>query len=105
MKNNSNENAIAIKTMAEKLGWDILVRGNILTITKKIAGNDEFCRADSEYYSILGLLPSTSAGSVWGTDGGGIGALSAMQSGRFTMNKSGGSKRVLNSLKKYLQQV
>jgi hypothetical protein len=53
-----------------------------------------------EYYSILGLLPSTSAGSVWGTDGGGIGALSAMSSRVFKMNKSGGSVRVLNALKK-----
>jgi hypothetical protein len=55
-----------------------------------------------EYYSILELLPSTSAGSVWGTDGGGIGALSAMSSRVFKMNKSGGSVRVLNALKKMM---
>ena len=53
-----------------------------------------------EYGSILGLLPSTSAGSCWGHDGGGIGALSAMNSGTFKMNKSGGSKRVLSALDK-----
>jgi hypothetical protein len=53
-----------------------------------------------EYYSILELLPTTSPGSVWGTDGGGIGAISAMNTGVFTMNKSGGSKRVLSALKK-----
>jgi hypothetical protein len=53
-----------------------------------------------EYFSILGLLPTTSPGSIWGTDGGGIGALSAMKSGTFVMNKSGGSKRVLKVLAK-----
>ena len=91
-----------IKDMAVKCGWTLEVRGSILTINKKIIpGNKEsFCVADSEYYSILGLLPTTSPGSIWGTDGGGIGALSAMNTGKFTMNKSGGSVRVLNALKK-----
>lgn len=100
----STANAIAaeiVKT-AESLGWRVAVRNNsILTITKDgIRSNDDFVRADMEYYSILGMLPSTSAGSIWGTDGGGIGALSAMRSGVFTMNKSGGSRRVLTALKK-----
>jgi hypothetical protein len=81
----------------------VTVRGSILTITKSgINSKDDFVRADMEYYSILELLPSTSAGSVWGTDGGGIGALSAMSSRVFKMNKSGGSVRVLNALKKMM---
>ena len=71
---NAKETAMAIKAMADKLGWSINVRGSILTIKKHItAGSTEsFCQADMEYYSILGLLPSTSAGSIWGTDGGGV---------------------------------
>ena len=91
-----------IKDLCIKWGWRYEVRGDILTITKRIiAGdNDSFCVADMEYGSILGLLPSTSAGSCWGTDGGGIGAISAMKSGTFRMNKSGGSKRVLSALAK-----
>lgn len=95
-----SEIAQQIKATATKLGWSIEVRGSILTITKRINGNHEFCIADSEYYSILGMLPSTSPGSIWGTDGGGVGAISAMNSGVFRMNKSGGSKRVLNALAK-----
>jgi hypothetical protein len=91
-----------IKQTAVELGWTLTVRNSVLTIKKRISGNDEFCRADMEYYSILGLLPSTSPGSIWGTDGGGIGALSAMKSGVFTMNKSGGNKRVLSALSKIL---
>ena len=92
-----------IKATADQLGWQISIVGaGIMRITKRIRGNDEFVKADMEYYSILGKLPTTSAGSIWGTDGGGIGALSAMNSGVFTMNKSGGSTRVINQLKKII---
>jgi hypothetical protein len=96
----SKEIALNIKETATRLGWDLEVRGSILTITKRIRGKEEFVTADMEYYSILGLLPTTSAGSIWGTDGGGIGAVSAMNTGLFKMNKSGGSKRVLTALAK-----
>lgn len=91
-----------IKNVATEYGWNLFVRGSILTITKKIipGDNESFRNADMEYGMILGLLPSTSPGSTWGTDGGGIGAMTAMRSGTFTMNKSGGSVRVLNALKK-----
>lgn len=97
----ASEAAKKIVATAKEYGWELQVRGSILTIYKcGISSNEDFCRADMEYYSILEQLPSTSAGSVWGTDGGGIGALSAMSSGVFKMNKSGGSKRVLDALKK-----
>jgi hypothetical protein len=97
----AKETAQKIVDIANEYGWELNVRGSILTITKDgIRSNEDFVRADMEYYSILGLLPSTSPGSIWGTDGSGIGALSAMRSGVFTMNKSGGSTRVLNALRK-----
>jgi hypothetical protein len=97
----AKEVAAKILAVAKEYGWDVNVRGSILTITKSgIISNEDFVRADMEYYSILSLLPMTSSGSVWGTDGGGIGALSAMRSGVFKMNKSGGSIRVLNALKR-----
>lgn len=98
----AKQTAQKILDIAKEYGWDVNVRnGSILTITKDgIRSKEDFCRADMEYYSILGLLPSTSPGSIWGTDGGGVGALTAMNSGVFTMNKSGGSKRVLNALQK-----
>ena len=102
-KLSAKEVALEIKSVADDLGWEIEIkRESILTISKNIIPNDksDFCRADSEYYSILGLLPSTSAGSIWGTDGSGVGALSAMKNGRMIMNMSGGSKRVLSALAK-----
>lgn len=97
----SKEIAQKILETASQYGWNIDIRGTILTIRKNgINTKEDFVRADMEYYSILGLLPTTSPGSIWGTDGGGVGALSAMNSGVFTMHKSGGSVRVLNALKK-----
>jgi len=97
----AKETAQKIIDAANEYGWDISVRGSILTIYKDgINTKEDFVNADMEYFSILGLLPTTSPGSIWGTDGGGVGALSAMKSGVFTMNKSGGAKRVLNALSK-----
>ena len=61
-----------------------------------------FVRCDSEYYWILSLAPQSRPGSIWGTDGGGVGALSAMDTRRFKMYKSGVNKRVLNQLGKLL---
>jgi len=94
--------AQSIKDKCAMLNWSYSVRGSIFTIEKKITpnNNDAFCAADSEYYDILGILPSTSVGSIWGTDGGGIGALTAIKTGVFKMNKSGGSKAVLKQLNK-----
>ena len=98
----SADTAREIMNLATRLGWFVTVRGSILTITKRFtAGSStEFAQCDMEYGSILGLLPRTRSGSDWGTDGGGIGALSAINSGKFTMNRSGGSVRVLRALEK-----
>ena len=100
MKAKPKEIAAQIKAVAAELGWTLSVEGCVLTIRKLFTpgSNDEFVQADGEYYSILGLVPQTSAGSMWGTDGGGIGAISAIRSGVMTMHKSGCSKQVLKAL-------
>ena len=98
----SKEIANQILTTAKRLNWSVEVRGSILTIKKQITSKGHFCVADMEYCAILSLLPSTSAGSEWGTDGSGVGAITAMRTGVFTMNKSGGSKRVLSALAKII---
>jgi len=100
----NKEIAQKILDTANELGFQVTVRGAILTITKYITpnNNDAFRDADMSYYSVIGLLNRTSPGSDWGTDGGGIGALEAIKSGRFVMNRSGGSVRILNALKKLL---
>ncbi len=102
MKKSAIECATDFVNACKDRGWNYEVRGSIITITKKIkpSDNEDFCKADMEYYGIFSNIPRTSAGSTWGTDGGGIGAMSAMNSGMFKMNMSGGSKRVLNAIGK-----
>jgi hypothetical protein len=104
MKSIHDQVAEKIKSLCDKLNWNITIRGDILTISKKFTpgDNDALVICDMEYYDILKLLPSTYPGSTWGTDCRGIGAYSALNSGNFVMNKSGGSIRVLNALKKIL---
>lgn len=99
----AKETATKIKSISNELGWYLSIRNNsILEISKPIESKEDFVKADMEYYSILELLPSTGPGSIWGTDGGGVGAIAAMQSGVFSMKKSGGSKRVLSALAKLI---
>ena len=95
--------AVKLLETAKKLGWDVNAsHTGILRITKHFtAGSmEKFVECDMEYYEILSLLPSTEPGSVWGTDGGGVGAIGAIKSGVFQMSKSGGSKRVLSAISK-----
>lgn len=91
-----------IVSTATEYGWTVDVRRDILTIQKVFTAGSvsEFTMADSEYYLILGKLPTVRAGSIWGTDGGGVGGLSAIEKGVFSMHKSGGSKRVLSAISK-----
>jgi len=102
VKETSAEIATRFVETCRKYGWNYEVRGSILTITKKIipGDNDSLTRADMEYGSIFCHVPRTTSGSTWGTDCGGIGALSALNSGNFKMNMSGGSKRVLTAISK-----
>jgi hypothetical protein len=99
-----SDTALAIKAAADKYGFQLEVRGGILTVHKSFTpgSNDGFVECDMMYGSVLGLLPRTSPGSDFGTDGGGIGGMVALQSGRFKMNRTGGSLRVLKALEKLM---
>ena len=100
-KPTSKEIALEIKSTCNRLGWTYEARATILVIRKSFDSTKEaFVVADSEYYGILSLIPSTSAGSIWGTTGDTVGALAAIKSGTFEAKKSGCSKRVLNALNK-----
>ncbi|NBX74889.1 MAG: hypothetical protein EBQ89_11435, partial [Alphaproteobacteria bacterium] len=69
---------------ARSAGWRISSRENVVTITKGFTANsrEEFVGLDGEYYGILSILPYK--GSMWGTDGSGVGGYSAMLHGVFT---------------------
>jgi hypothetical protein len=97
------EIAAKIKEAAVQNGFTLEVRGGILTVHRRFQGGDVnawFRDCDMTYGCVTGLLPSVEPGSEWGTDGGSVGGMTAINSGRFVMNKSGGSKRVLAALAK-----
>jgi hypothetical protein len=100
----AKETAITILEAAKKEGFSVEVRGEILTISKTFTPGDKdaFVSCDMMYSTVLDKLPQTSAGSTWGTDGGGVGGMVAINNGHFKMNKSGGSKTVLKSLAKLI---
>lgn len=88
-------------TAALNAGWRISSRENVVTITKGFtAGSrEEFVRLDGEYYGILSLVKAR-GGSMWGTDGSGVGGYSAMLHGVFTMNVSGVSDNMIDAIYK-----
>jgi len=83
---------------ARVYGWTITTRDNVVTITKHFTPNsrEEFVRLDGEYYGILSLVKAR-GGSMWGTDGSGVGGYSAMLHGVFTMNVSGVSPAFISA--------
>jgi hypothetical protein len=105
-KTSPETQARALLANAKANNFKVQVRGDILTIVRQFEVNNlkQFADCDMSYYSVLGCLPRTKSGSDWGTDGGGIGALSAMRSGTFVMNRSGGSVRVLRAVEKILAE-
>ncbi len=98
------EIANKIIALAKDYNCRLEVRGEILTVTKRFTpgSNSEYAAAESDVSSIVYTLPSTSAGSVWGTSGDSVGGYVGLTGGYMTLNRSGGSKRVLNSLKKLM---
>lgn len=101
-KQTSREIAEKVVSLVREYGAELTIRSSIASVSMRFgAGNpgafgDAECRAGI----ILDYIPRTSPGSTWGTDG--IAAMIAINSGRFTMNKSGCSKRVLAAIQKVL---
>jgi hypothetical protein len=87
-------------------GFACTVRGNIVTITKRFTPGDidAFVECDCIGPLLLNCVP-LKGGSVWGTDGGSVGGVSAVARGRYTLNKSGYTgKRFTNALVKLINE-
>lgn len=99
MKTSTKTAAANFAAAARNAGWAISSRDNVVTITKHFTpGNrEEFVKLDGEYYGILSLVKAR-GGSMWGTDGSGVGGYSAMLHGCFTMNISGVSPAFIAAL-------
>ena len=88
--------AVKLLETAKELGWDVSADTGMLRITKRFTPGsmEEFVDCDMEYYEILSLLPSTEPGSVWGTDGGGVGAM-----GNLVITEGGGGEKISEDAK------
>lgn len=88
---------------AKAAGFTVFVTRGIVRIRATFKPNDKdaFTKLDMSYGSVLALAP-LKGGSVWGTDGGGVGGAAALWEGVFTMNKSGTGARFLASLNKLI---
>lgn len=86
---------------AQEYGFDVLVRGSIITLSKRFTPNDKsaFADCDMTYSIVFGHVPAR-GGSEWGTDGGSVGGAIGLQKGEFVMNKSGVNKTFLKALQK-----
>lgn len=101
-KQSPSETAKAMKAMANETGFSIAVRGSVVTVHKVFTPGDKdaYTRAEGDANSILSMLRMVEPGSVWGTDGGSVGGHIGLMGGYMTLNKSGGSKRVMAALAK-----
>jgi hypothetical protein len=93
--------AVKFVAACERQGWKVRANeeARIVTITKHFAPGDNaaFVQLDGEYFDLLSRLPAR-GGSMWGTDGSGVGGYSAMLHGTFTMNLSGVSKVAVRTI-------
>ena len=86
---------------ANKAGWNVRISGGVVKISKKFeAGNvAQFADLDMSYYGLLEEVPVVkSDSSIWGTDGGGMGGMVAINNGLFVANISGVKKAFLKEL-------
>ncbi|MFS1429008.1 hypothetical protein LMH73_020210 [Vibrio splendidus] len=101
-KPTAKELAISFTEKCREFGFSFKAMSTRIEISKTFpAGSgEEFTKAETYASILLDMIPMTTSGSVWGTDGGSIGGAIAIQNGAFKMNKSGCSIRVLNAIKK-----
>ncbi len=94
--------ALDVIAKAETYGFSVRVHGATMTVHKQFTPGDKdaYTKAESEANDLLDMVPMTSPGSVWGTDGASVGGHVGLTNGYMTLNKSGCGKRVLNALAK-----
>jgi hypothetical protein len=85
---------------AEGFSW--FVSANSVGVRTSFAPGDRkaFVDADSIAPELLALVPITRSGSMYGTDGSGVGGMVAINNGHFTLRQTGASKRFAAALAK-----
>lgn len=104
-KQSPKELAAKFAAKAEEYGFGWSVQGSsfqgVVKVWKKFPIGSSSGFADAEMgASILFDYVPLKGGSVWGTDGGSIGGMVAIQNGIFKLNKSGSGKLFIAALSK-----
>lgn len=97
----SNEQAEKFLSLASREGFVVdASHPSVLRISKRFAPGDSrtFADADMTAYGILNEAPLR-GGSVWGTDGGSVGGMVGLKSGKYVLNKSGTGASFMKALK------
>jgi hypothetical protein len=99
MKTNAKQTAADFVSVCRENGYSIDCRGSVVSIVKHFTPGDmsAFRDCDMEAGGFLSMLGAR-GGSVWGTDGGSVGGMVAVNSGRFVLNVSGVGKRVSSAI-------
>ena len=98
----TSESVAGFIAACESAGFSYSCKPGIVTVRRSFTpGNSaEFVRCDGDGPSLLDIVPTTSAGSTWGTDGGSVGGAVAIRDGHYRLNVSGVSKRFTTALAK-----
>ena len=104
IRNPTMSDASLIVSKVRELGMQLSVSGCVATVQKTFTPNDKsaYCNAESDAYTILGMIKRTTSGSIWGTDSGSIGGHVGLTGGYVSMHKSGCSKILLKQIAKLL---
>jgi len=100
VKQKPSEIADEFLTACEANGFTAEVHDDILSVSRSFRPGDNaaFIEADGYGPMVLGIVPQTRPGSVWGTDGGSVGGHVALESGAYRLNASGRNKNVLKAI-------
>lgn len=81
-------------------GFTVHVKPGQVTIVKQFTPGDRdaFVACDGDGPHHLAAVPCTQSGSMWGTDGGSVGGMIAIDTGVYRLNQSGVSKRFTTAL-------
>lgn len=98
----TSESIASFIAACESAGFSYSCKPGIVTVRRSFTPGDaaEYVRCDGDGPSLLALVPITSAGSTWGTDGASVGGAVGLRDGHYRLNVSGASKRFTTALAK-----
>lgn len=100
MKYDSQKVASEFIAKAKELGFSYCISGCIVKVNKNFTPRDPaaFGKAESNANTLLSIIPRSSPGSIWGTDGSSVGGFLGFEQGYMELCKSGCNKNILKEI-------